>query len=1816
MAERDVVRITFNEIQSIVGSPKEEYPEEENTKAGDESKKKKRTKRPEQAIYRPGQLRGAGISKKEKEISNSEERAGSVPLEEENWDAELDAGRTKEATGTTDEESNRGSKENSADKEVSSGSGKDTSRCTPSPSPAVAQDKSDGGRRRSKRPDMQRYVPKSRIHEQDAEEWEEGAGGTMEVTVPSDGRDGASPRKVDLNSRLGALKVTVSAEPPSATEDESAIAQRHPPSSTPDSVNQQGRQTPPTKHRGNSARGEHNKPRQDARDGGWEGREQQGEKGDGYDRKRVQDQQSGRRDSPSWREFRGRGGGGGRHSEDRDFSHREQRVGRGGRGSEDREQRVGRGGRGSEDKEQRVGRGGRGSEDRDFPLRGRGRGRNRLLHNRSSSSESLSKSVDLGHRSQWPADKTAQQSGTFPRSKGAKSRTQTADSVDVKEDADPAPEGCKYAFSSMRLARERTGSVSSDTSGGSDLSWEDLEAEYEREKPDWNTQVEQYLEEVARQVQDSTQRLTDNIDHSFQPADQPSAHPQPPRLNHTQPGLGRNLSASSDRIFTQEYRGRKKDRRRRGSRSKNSSRESSIHSNPRDDDLWPSEEKRSQRRRNRRRHSSAGPANRVGTVEGQRAAESLRIMVGKNKEKRQVMVGGRAGDAGGRGVGGGDGQRRERQHSGSEPHKKHAEHDLSQQQRAGRGRGGGGQGNDRRRHDSNTMQPAGDSEARPHSRGQHNDNRKAQPQPHPQPQSKQQQQYNSRSQGSNHSKDSYSQHANYPRMASSPGTVPDPLPSTSHSGGLIKLPSDSPSDRPQYSHHSHGQGRGQGHRQERVPAHGQDWNQGYGQEWGQGYSQEHTEDRFRRNSQGQGPGQGHPERRLYDPKNPTKPIMVPDSRPLKFQETEDMHSPSPQESFTPPPLTHSPGPSGSPGVGPAFPPFFPPHPGYMYPLPHMRMPFPGYPHGPPPPPNHPMFYGFQPPVRPPVDADDAYYNRELEQVVSGMSRQQCRMMAEQVLRDTAPLDSQLTNILSRGQLSDDAQRRVRQLRQELQRRYERVLLLDMDVANQRGVEQLLWRSVYYNIIESLRRQQTPDNGSYAATAKQAMADILDEGTLFYENLLTKLETTYSFSLDLLAEEGSSRMEGVGRGVRLAVLSAQRTMMFLGDIARYREQAMQSTNYGKARQWYMKAQKLAPKNGRPYNQLAILAMYTRRKLDAVYFYQRSLAASNPILTARESLMSIFDEVRRKEEAVEQKRVEELRRRRRRKATPSHSQPRVELWIAPDGSSSRDHQSDRESDNDDLSSLSSIELNKRFVLTFLNVHGKLFTKINFEVFVESGSLMLQEWRLLLQHSPTMLTATRLVQISAINMFSIDNTALKDESLEASCRSLLQEHAVEVGLDMFGLLVAHVNDLLTSHLAATSSGSTSHLPLSDDLQQLLPGVKVWVDWMMCHSLLWNPQPSLRPPDIGPQVDVWKNVAQLCNTLKQLNTSHVTLHRDTREGCEALALMEDCMLSGFVPLLSAPVDTVYVSTCQDKVAVDCLRLEKVVLFGEYLCGIEPPMLSFDVAKGRYYSVAPAPVKSEDTLVDTDTDAGFETEDVIVESEESGEDGDETPGGTIKELKARKAELRQRVESQARDKHTIQTMLEESCPAKLELEVRPRFLVTDTNCFIDHLSSLRSVVATETYTLVVPLVVLNELEGLAKGAGQKTGRSHDDSPEHITMVTRHANQALTYLETEFKAKNCHLRVQTSKGSILETLAFRSEESDNSGNNDDLILSCCLHYCKDMARDFMPKDKDSPVRLFRDVVLLTDDRNLRLKAHTSNVPVKDVPAFCRWCKVT
>lgn len=54
--------------------------------------------------------------------------------------------------------------------------------------------------------------------------------------------------------------------------------------------------------------------------------------------------------------------------------------------------------------------------------------------------------------------------------------------------------------------------------------------------------------------------------------------------------------------------------------------------------------------------------------------------------------------------------------------------------------------------------------------------------------------------------------------------------------------------------------------------------------------------------------------------------------------------------------------------------------------------------------------------------------------------------------------------------------------------------------------------------------------------------------------------------------------------------AQRLLICLGDLTRYRANQVQSTDFAEASKYYQRAQELIPGNGAPYNQLAIIAIY--------------------------------------------------------------------------------------------------------------------------------------------------------------------------------------------------------------------------------------------------------------------------------------------------------------------------------------------------------------------------------------------------------------------------------------------------------------------------------------------------------------------------------------------------------------------------------------------------------------------------------------------------
>ncbi|KAK2177833.1 hypothetical protein NP493_577g02020 [Ridgeia piscesae] len=176
------------------------------------------------------------------------------------------------------------------------------------------------------------------------------------------------------------------------------------------------------------------------------------------------------------------------------------------------------------------------------------------------------------------------------------------------------------------------------------------------------------------------------------------------------------------------------------------------------------------------------------------------------------------------------------------------------------------------------------------------------------------------------------------------------------------------------------------------------------------------------------------------------------------------------------------------------------------------------------------------------------------------------------------------------------------------------------------------------------------------------------------------------------------------------------------------------------------------------------------------------------------------------------------------------------------------------------------------------------------------------------------------------------------------------------------------------------------------------------------------------------------------------------------------------------------------------------------------------------------------DTEHTPELDRSKDEDDVIVVTSDGDVDEPHGEEPNIRSLRLRKIELERHLAAQTRQRESIRAVLEgDQTSCTIELVIRPRVLVPDTNCFIDHLVGIRRLVDSARYTVVVPLVVINELDGLKRGCRL----DRYATAEHAQMVQTEASDAVTYLEDQFEKRNCHLRALTSKG---------------TGNNDDLIL--------------------------------------------------------------
>lgn len=142
--------------------------------------------------------------------------------------------------------------------------------------------------------------------------------------------------------------------------------------------------------------------------------------------------------------------------------------------------------------------------------------------------------------------------------------------------------------------------------------------------------------------------------------------------------------------------------------------------------------------------------------------------------------------------------------------------------------------------------------------------------------------------------------------------------------------------------------------------------------------------------------------------------------------------------------------------------------------------------------------------------------------------------------------------------------KITHIRNFYQKSLQDLLMVDIKFCEAENVEQHIWKIIYYNIIEILRKPVSNENAEVLEQYKKLLLKIVDEGTTYFTNLLSVLENTYNFKLDTFL---TSSIPQKGLGILgLALVSAQKIFLFLGDLARYKELANESSNYGKSRQY--------------------------------------------------------------------------------------------------------------------------------------------------------------------------------------------------------------------------------------------------------------------------------------------------------------------------------------------------------------------------------------------------------------------------------------------------------------------------------------------------------------------------------------------------------------------------------------------------------------------------------------------------------------------------
>ncbi|KAJ7985451.1 hypothetical protein DPEC_G00352170 [Dallia pectoralis] len=205
----------------------------------------------------------------------------------------------------------------------------------------------------------------------------------------------------------------------------------------------------------------------------------------------------------------------------------------------------------------------------------------------------------------------------------------------------------------------------------------------------------------------------------------------------------------------------------------------------------------------------------------------------------------------------------------------------------------------------------------------------------------------------------------------------------------------------------------------------------------------------------------------------------------------------------------------------------------------------------------------------------------------------------------------------------------------------------------RKAEELLWRKVYYEVIQVIKTNKKHIHSRSALEC--AYRTHLIAGVGFYQHLLLYIQSHYQLEMQDCIDWTHVTDPLIGRKkpvsaspkeMEWAQMACHRCLVYLGDLARYQNELAGVEAEQLAERFYHQALSVTPHVGMPFNQLGTLAGSKFYNVEATYYYLRCIQSETPFEGAYGNLKRLFDKAARMYHQVKKQEMKKLSPSRQR------------------------------------------------------------------------------------------------------------------------------------------------------------------------------------------------------------------------------------------------------------------------------------------------------------------------------------------------------------------------------------------------------------------------------------------------------------------------------------------------------------------------------------------------------------------------------------------